>query len=340
MEFYTLDDFEKVKKIDAHFHALSQSEILLKYMKEHNFGAFSICCDVCGHGYPTVKEQLEVMHKHKVNPSLDFAFATSFEMEGFEDAEWVKKTIEYLEYSFSQGATAVKVWKNIGMEYQDKDGNFVQIDDEKFTPVINYIQSQGYPLLGHIGEPKNCWLPLEEMTANNDRNYYSNHPEFHMYLHPELPKYESIIAARDRMLARHLDLTYVGCHLGSQEWSVDLLATMFDSKKNYAVDLAHRMGHVQFQSKADREKVRNFFIKYQDRIMYGTDNEVMDGDDENAMKEGFKKTWLQDWKYFVSDEEMTSDYVDGGLQGLHLPKEVVDKIYYLNAKRWYEGFDD
>ena len=337
MKYYTLEDFEKVNKIDAHFHANSPSLKFLNFMRSKKFGLFSINTDVEGHSYPSIEDQLKVSHIHKSEGTLTYAFAATFSLNGWEDPDWSKKAIDHLEYSFSQGATAVKVWKNIGMDYVDKEGKYIQIDDEKLTPVIDFIESKGFPLLGHIGEPKNCWLPLDEMTVNNDKEYFKNHPEYHMYLHPEQPKYQEIIDARNGMLDKHPNLHYIGCHLGSQEWSVDVLAEMFEKYPNYAVDLAHRMGHVQYQSKTDHKKVRDFLIKYQDRIMYGTDTEVFTDDDEKAMEEIVMKVWLQDWKYFVTSLDMEVEQVNGSFKGLELPKEVVDKIYYLNAKRWLPG---
>ena len=83
-------------------------------------------------------------------------------------------------------------------------------------------------LMGHL-EPRNCWLPLEEMTVKNDRRYFQNNPQYHMYLHPEMPSYEEQLAARDRMLGKHPNLPFLGAHFGSLEWSVDALARFWRS---------------------------------------------------------------------------------------------------------------
>jgi hypothetical protein len=87
---------------------------------------------------------------------------------------------------------------------------------------------------------------------------------------------------------------------------------------------------LKYQSKSDREKVRNFMIKYQDRILYGTDNSIYDrpGADVNDQMENLKKGWISQWVYLVSDS--TTD-----VQGLKLPKEVIDKIYFKNAAIYF-----
>ena len=61
----------------------------------------------------------------------------------------------------------------------------------------------GVPLIDHQGEPHNCWLPLDQMTTDNDREYFRHHPQYYMYLHPEQPGYEDLMAARDRFVAAH-----------------------------------------------------------------------------------------------------------------------------------------
>ena len=95
---------------------------------------------------------------------------------------------------------------------------------------------------------------------NNDRSYFARRTrKYHMFKHPEMPSYEDQIAARDRMLAKHPDLRFVGAHLASLEWSVDRLGEFFDRFPNALADTAARMGQLQYQSNREREKVRRIF---------------------------------------------------------------------------------
>ena len=156
-----------------------------------------------------------------------------------------------------------------------------------------------------------------------------------MYLHPDFPSYEEQMAARDRMLDKNPGMVFIGCHLASIEWSVDELEKWLDKYPNTAVDMAALMGQLYYQTHTHREKVRSFFIKYQDRILYGTD--IIDrGGDSEKFRSRIHKTWLRDWEYLVTDHKMTSDLINGEFQGLQLPKEVVDKIYRINAEKWYK----
>jgi predicted TIM-barrel fold metal-dependent hydrolase len=103
-----------------------------------------------------------------------------------------------------------------------------------------------------------------------------------------------------------------------------------------AVDMSARICHLQYQSSKNRERVRNFCIKYQDRLLYGTD--LADNGTKNGagLAKNIHETWLDDWKYFTSKDKMTSDNFRGTFEGLQLPKEVVRKIYCENAIRWYK----
>ncbi|MFO1473911.1 MAG: hypothetical protein U1F20_05090 [Lysobacterales bacterium] len=81
------------------------------------------------------------------------------------------------------GAVAVKAaWKNVGM-VDDPDGHRVMLDDPRLAPLAAQVRALGVPLIDHR-EPYNCWLPLEQMTTDNDREYFRLHPQYHMYLHP------------------------------------------------------------------------------------------------------------------------------------------------------------
>ena len=170
-----------------------------------------------------------------------------------------------------RGAIAVKVWKNIGMVEKNAQEQLIMLDDQGFDGVMQHLEKRGIPLIAHQAEPKNCWLPLDAMTTDNDRSYFRDHPEYYMYLHPEQPTYEALMAARDRFEARHSKLTFIGAHLASLEWSVDELAKFLDAYPNATVDLAARMTQVQYQSKSGYTKVRRFFVKYQDRLLCGSD---------------------------------------------------------------------
>jgi predicted TIM-barrel fold metal-dependent hydrolase len=259
-------------------------------------------------------------------------------LDDWQSKDWTKLVINEIKASMEQGAIAVKVWKNIGMIFRD-DNQLIMIDNKRFFPIFDFLSKQNIPLIGHQGEPKNCWLPVEEMTVKNDQEYFAQHPQYHMYLHPELPSYEEQMSVRDNLLLQHKELKFIGAHLASIEWSVEKLAEFLDNNPKTVVDLAARMGQIQAQSKVNQQKVKRFFNRYQDRILYATDltHEAMSDDEaDKAFAIEVNKRWQSDWLYLTSDAKMKVNELDGSFNGLHLTQKVIDKIYYHNAVNTYK----
>jgi Amidohydrolase len=338
---YTAADFVSVRKFDAHVHANTQDHRFLDIAVRDGFEILSINVDYPD--FPTLDEQAQVVHALQAADPRHFHYLTTFSMKGFGGDGWTAETIRHIDAEMARGALGVKVWKNIGMVEKDAQGHLIMLDDRRFDGVMRHLEAKHIPLVAHQAEPRNCWLPLEAMTTENDRSYFRDHPEYYMYLHPEQPSYESLIAARDRFVARHPKLIFIGAHLASLEWSVDELAKFLDAYPNATADLAARMTQVQFQSQADPRKVRRFFIKYQDRLLYGTDltenpadpherarNPPSDGAPFEVQADGF---WRSDWLYLATSGVQHIDAIKADVKGLALPKSVIDKIYYANARR-------
>jgi hypothetical protein len=335
-DYYSMEDFASVPKIDSHMHLNSDNGYFADQAIKDNF--LLITLNVDHSDSLSVETQTETAIKVAAKfPGRVFYGATfHFDTAGWGTEGWSKKAIEHLDKNIARGAVSVKLWKNIGMTVRDRKGRFIMIDDPGLKPVIDYIISRHLPITGHLGEPRNCWLPLKEMTVSSDSSYFAENPQYHMFLHPEYPSYDDQINARDHLLELHPDLTFVGCHLGSLEWNVDELAKRLDKYPNMAVDMSARICHLEYQSSKDRKKVRDFCIKYQDRLLYGTDLSDNDAADREKLSGWIHQTWSDDWKYFASDEKMTSDKFRGIFEGLRLPKEVIRKIYFDNAVRWYK----
>lgn len=333
-EYYTAEDFYSVTKVDTHTHPNTGNTALVEQAKADKFIILAVNVDAPH--YPPLDEQMQFSLLQKNAGPQNVDFITAFSLRNWDSTGWADETILRLTRAFEKGALGVKLWKNIGMVAKDTAGNFIMIDNPRFDPVIDFIQKEDKTVMAHLGEPKNCWLPLDSMTVNGDRNYYKNHPQYHMYLHPENPSYDEEIAARDRFVARHPEMRFVAAHLASLEWSVDELAKRFDRFPNMAADMAARISHLQYQSAIDREKVRNFIIRYKDRLIYATDTGMSQTSDPVNIRKRIHDRWMADWKYFVTDEMMTSPEIDGAFQGLKLPKDVVDRIFYQNAIKWFK----
>lgn len=332
-EYYTTNDFNKAPKIDDHFHFNAPDVRYLKFAGSLNFRLVSPNTDA----EMSIDEQLKTTASIKQQYPQKFAFLGTFSVDSFNYPGFAEKTIARIEKCMKLGASGIKIWKNIGMVLKDTAGRFVMVDNQVFDSIFNYMEEHQVHLLAHLGEPRNCWLPESEMTVDNDRRYYKEHPQYHMFLHPDEPSYEDQINARDNLLKKHPRLNFIGAHLASLEWNVDELAKRFDEFPNMKADLGGRMGSLQYQSLADREQVRNFLIKYQDRILYGSDMGISKRDANYvAVSKGIRIQWFEDWAYLATDSTFViKNLGNQQVKGLQLPRQVVDKIFCRNAEQTF-----
>lgn len=258
------------------------------------------------------------------------SLCTTFDPFSFDKPGFSQRVIQQLNRDFQSGAVAVKIWKNIGMEVKGPGGKFVMPDDPVFEPIYKDITAQNKTLIAHLAEPDSCWQPPN--PASPDYDYYKEHPEWYMYLHPDHPSKQTILAARDHLLEENPDLRVVGAHLGSMETDVDLIAERFDRYPNFAVDMAARMEYLMLQP---REKVRTFLIKYQDRVLYGTDLEFTLDKAESDSVKTWQDVYARDWKFLATDDVLKVQQRQ--IHGLALPHSVLVKIYHDNAVRWIPG---
>lgn len=320
-------------KIDAHIHFNADRTNVLDLASKFNFSLLTINTEVPE--FPSVEEQHSLANSHKETSTVNLDHVATVSTEGVFEAGWAEKAINDIKRRLGEGACGVKFWKNIGMSIQRPDSTFLMPDDSELEPVFSFLEEEQIPTLGHQGEPKNCWLPIDKMTVNSDREYFSAHPQYHMFKHEEYPDYWSHIEARDRILDRHPDLQFVGLHLASLEWNLDEVAHRLDRYPNLMVDLAERQSHLYYHAAEDRRKVINFFETYQDRIIYGTDIIDEPAQSPEAINEELVRRWTEHWQFFSSDKEMTSSQIDSSFKGLALSEKILEKIYRTNAKKRY-----
>ena len=250
--------------IDAHTHLAGDHPESLAMLEELDLKVLNICVsrDPAGQWRHQVERYRRLADAH---PSR-FAWCTTFDIPGFDDPAYADRVIRQLEADFAAGAVGCKVWKNVGMEIRKPDGQFLMIDEPVLEPIFAYLEQTNRTVMTHIAEPLACWQPLT--PGNPHCAYYTKHPEWHMFGRAGVPSHENLMAARDRVLARHPRLRVVGAHLGSLEYDVGQIALRLACYPNFAVDTSARLLDLAGQ---DRSKVREFFLAWQDRIIFGTD---------------------------------------------------------------------
>jgi predicted TIM-barrel fold metal-dependent hydrolase len=317
--------------IDAHAHVFVDDPAVRGMLDRLNLRFVNITVvDPYERGYEKVEPQQKAALEVFRGSQGRAPWVATFDPADWQKPGFSKRVIADLDAAFRQGAVGVKIYKTIGMDLRDSKGAYVMPDDPAFAPILDAIAARGKTLYAHIAEPIGAWRPLD--PADPDSSYYREFPRWHMYGRPDAPDKDKIIAARDRMLGQHPKLRVVGCHLGSNEWSVDEVAERLDRYPNYVVDTAGRVAHLALQP---QEKVRAFLLKYQDRVLYATDDGAQPGDDVAARVRRWEADIEHDWKYFATDQSV--EYMGRGVRGLALPEPVLRKIFRQNAEKWVPG---
>ena len=255
---------------------------------------------------------------------------TSFDPFKMNEPGFTAAAISGLNHDFEQGAIAVKIWKNIGMEIKDAGGNYVLPDNPAFAPIYKDIAAHNKTLVAHLADPDSAWAPPNPDSP--DYSYYNENPLWYMYNKPHPASKQQILRARDQILEQNPNLRMVGAHLGSMEADFHVLAQHFDRYPNFAVDLAGRMPNLAMQPRAG---MIAFILKYQDRLIYGTDLELSPRDRLQARMNFWERTYARDWRFLATGDKVDYDGITA--QGLALPEPVLRKIYHDNAVRWFPG---
>jgi predicted TIM-barrel fold metal-dependent hydrolase len=327
-----LQRFQSLHPIDAHTHIYQYSPAYVKLLQKlgmHTLDIIVVSDNADPERKDLAKESKDVFEL--VNKSDHRVFAcTTFDAYHFNDPDFVVKAIAGLNRAFDQGAVAAKLWKNVGMEIKDKKGNYILPDNAALTPIYRAIAKRHKTLVMHIADPNTAWLPPDPSAT--DGSYYRAHPEWYMYKIPGSPSKNQILEARDHVVASNPDLKVVGAHLGSMEADFPRIAADLDRYANFAVDLTARMPYLM---KLPRAQAVAFMTKYQDRLIYGTDETFYPGASLEQMLHGAENAYARDWRFLATDTSISFHGIQA--QGLALPDNILRKVYHQNAVHWYSG---
>ncbi len=324
--------FEDILKIDIHSHVFDDIPELVEMMNRVNLRIVNICVF---EGQPDHLEPAEAQAEaiyQKYRPA--FYFASTFDLTRRHEPAYAEEVTAWLDKTFDAGAVMTKIWKEVGMELKDPTGEYLMPDDAVFDPIYEHLVKRGKPLIAHLADPLEAWLPLDPDSVHY--RYYSNYPEWHLYGKKEFPSHERILAARDNVMVKHPNLVVIGAHLGSMAHDVDEVAKLLDRFPNYYVDVSARLPNLMRQP---QDKVRDFFIKYQDRIMYGVDLEPCQFPEPGEIPEEKRKQYTENlerayrrqFAYFAGIDP--NDPSQAEIKSLALPRTVLEKFYHGNAQR-------
>ena len=220
------------------------------------------------------------------------------------------------------GARGLKVLKVLGLYLREQvtTGPLIKIDDTRFDPMWEACGALGLPVAIHISDPTAFFLPIDRYNERYEE--LREHPDWSFH-GKDFPSDAELVAARDRVLARHPKTTFIGLHVGHSSENLGAAAQALDRFPNFQVEIAARIGELGRQPRRSRW----FFDKYQDRILFGTD-----GVDDALYPHYFR---------FLETEDEYFDYGPGPvpgqgrwrIYGIGLPDPVLRKVYSENAVR-------
>ena len=326
-----LQSFAAIHPIDVHVHVFKTDPAFQEMLERLNLKVMDILVmDDTNASRKNLQQQVEDALALVRSSRGHVALCTTFDPYRLSSPSFAADAIKQLNHDFAQGAVAVKIWKNIGMEIKNSDGSYVLADDPRFEPIYQDIAQHGKTLMSHQGEPDVAWGPPD--PADPSWSYYQENPQWYVANKPGFPSKQKILAARDHILAQNPNLRMVGVHLGSMERDLDNIARHLDQYPNFAVDMAARMEYLMM---APPEKVRAFLLKYQDRVIYGTDLDLnADAKTAEALEE-WQSRYARDWKFLAGDATFNAEGME--VHGLHLPPDVLGKIFRSNAMHWVPG---
>ena len=232
------------------------------------------------------------------------------------------KAAKQLEEDIRAGAKGLKLFKNLGLEVKKADGTRLKLDDPELDPIWAVCARLNVPVLIHTADPQEFfreinytnerWLELALYSGRryNDRTQY--------------PSFEELMAERDRLFEKHSGTKFIAAHLGWHANNLGRLGAMFDRMPN----LYSEAGAVLYDIGRQPHTAREFFIKYQDRLLFGKDSYQPD-------------EFPYFWRVFETSDEYFDYYRDyhafWKLYGINLPDEVLKKLYYQNALKIAPG---
>jgi predicted TIM-barrel fold metal-dependent hydrolase len=308
--------------IDIHNHlgggkATLTPDRVKRYLAEMDAAGVRTVVNLDGGWGERLTETLAALDQAHPGRFVTFALIN---FEGIDDPEWSQREAKQLEASFKTGARGLKFHKTLGLRHRYKSGKLMTVDDPKLDPIWEMCAKHNRPVIIHVSDPAAFFTPLDRF---NERWHELNANPGWLFFGPQFPKREEILDALHRVIAKHPKTTFVNTHFGNNAEDLASVAKKLDELPNMYVDFDARISELGRQPFT----ARRFFLKYQDRIMFGTDT--------NPRREAFRIYY----RFLETDDEYfdcsASHHRQGfwNIYGIHLPREVLEKVYYRNAAR-------
>jgi predicted TIM-barrel fold metal-dependent hydrolase len=274
--------------------------------------------DVNGHDYL----EKSIANVNKTDPKRFIVF-TNISFSGVGDPDWAEKAVKELESDVKAGAKGLKIYKSLGFSYKDTKGNLLRVDDPRLDPIWKKCGELGIPVLIHTADPKQFW---EEADEHNERwlELITNPNRKRSATDPA--PWEELIQEQHNVFRKHKKTTFIAAHFGWYANDLDHLGKLLDEMPNVVVEFGAVIAELGRQPR----RAKQFFEKYQDRILFGKDSWV-----PSEYSTYFRVLETED-EYFPYHKKYHAFW---RMYGMGLSDDILKKVYYKNAIRIIPGID-
>jgi len=307
--------------IDVHNHQFDMPDkdlgTLIREMDKLNM---QVMVNLSGQSGEQIRKSVTNIKEHYPKRFIVFA---NVDFKRVGEAEWGEKAAKQLEDDVKNGANGLKIYKSLGFSVTDLEGKRVKVDDPRIDAVWEKAGELKIPVLIHTADLKSFWDPMD---ANNERWLeLSTHPNRKKEATNPAP-WDTLMAEQHRLFRKHPNTIFIAAHFGWYPNDLQKLGQLLDEMPNVVVEFGAVIAELGRQPRAAKQ----FFIKYQDRILFGKDSWVPE---EYAT---YFRTLETEDEYFPYHKKYHAFWA---MYGMGLPDDILKKVYYKNALRIIPNID-
>jgi predicted TIM-barrel fold metal-dependent hydrolase len=332
--------------IDAHMHVTPPKvKKALEVMDDNNIKYAVLIASIAGDdpnmyvGDRAFYEILDAIKPYRNRFGLHYTYDWTL---AETDPDFFSKAPDMLEKAVNAGAIALKNLKQLGLEAKDSEGKLIPIDDPRLFPIWERAEKLGIPVAFHTGDPVAFFQPWE--PGNERWDELKLHPEWSFADKTKYPPLETLFEQVCNVYRKFRNINFCGVHVAGYSENLAEVGKWLDELPNLVVDTAARIGEL---GKHPASEGHEFFTKYQDRIMFGTDLAFWNGCDVQGAGPCKDFTLGEDrhfydihWRYFQTNDKQfdhpTPIQGNWKIDGIGLEETVLKKLYWDNALKFYK----
>ena len=309
----------KFPVVDIHSHVRITPQNIEQMIKEMDALNLRVMVNLSGGSGDGLRENLKAIRDS--NYKDRFRLFANVNFNGVGGPDWRAREVAALEQAIKDGAIGLKIFKNLGLSARKVDGSRLKVDDPDLDPIWQTAARHNIPVIIHVADPAQFF---EAVDYKNERWLELAIFRGREYPKDQYPSFEDLMGERDRMFARNPKTRFINAHFGWHGNDLGRAAKHLDSLPNVVLEV----GAVLYEFGRQPRAAREFFIRYQDRVLFG--------------KDAYEQSeYPYYWRVFETKDEYFDYYRDyhafWKLYGMDLPDDVLRKLYHRNALRVAPG---